>query len=134
MEIPLGVQAAVAVVGLSAYLVLSIVYRRRWDKALRVALGRRLGLDVQWRRVADSGDIPIDAWYAETDGPLGKQLGQHLAIRFADIAALVVIGVLPPLALLGLEFLGHFHGAVIGLTAFAVIPVFGVYWSRRRAA
>jgi hypothetical protein len=133
VEIPLAIQAAVAVAGLCAYLVLSIVYRRRWDKALRAALGRRLGLDVQWRKVASAGEIPTDAWYAETGGPLAKQAWQHFVVRSADIGILIVLGVLPPVALLGLEFLVHFHGAVVGATAFAVIPIFGVFWSRRRA-
>jgi len=133
MEVPLAIQVATMLAGLIAYLMISIVYRRRWDRALRASLGRRLGLDVRWARVADLGDNPRDAWYAETDGPLARQAWQGLVIRAADIAALVVLGVLPPLGLLGLEFLTDFHGAVVGATAFLIIPIFGIYWSRRRA-
>jgi len=146
MEVPLAIQVATMLAGLIAYLMLSIVYRRRWDRALRASLGltallaarrerspARLGLDVRWARVADLGDNPRDAWYAETDGPLARQAWQGLVIRAADIAALVVLGVLPPLGLLGLEFLTDFHGAVVGATAFLIIPIFGIYWSRRRA-
>ena len=88
---------------------------------------------MQWARVADLGDNPRDAWYAETDGPLARQAWQGLVIRAADIAALVVLGVLPPVGLLGLEFLTDFHAAVVGATAFLIIPIFGIYWSRRRA-
>jgi hypothetical protein len=133
MGVPLVIQVVTMMVGLTAYLVLSIVYRRRWDRALRVVLGRRMGLDVRWARVADMGENPTDNWYAETDGPLAKQAWQGLVIRAADIATLVVLGVLPPLALLGLELVTDFHGLVVGATAFLVIPIFGIYWSRRRA-
>src|SRR5215218_6897805 len=116
MAVPLGVQVATMMVGLTAYLMLSLVYRRRWDRALRAGLGRRLGLDVGWARVADLGENPRDAWYAETDGPLAKQAWQGLVIRAADIAALVVLGVLPPVALLGLEFVTEFHAGVVAAT------------------
>lgn len=133
MTTPLAVQAAVAVAGLAGYLALSIVYRRRWDGALRAALGRRMGLRVGWARVSDVGENPEDHWYAQTDGPLLRQAWQGAVVRAADIAALVVLGVLPPVALLGVEYVAGFHAAVLGGTAFLVIPIFGVFWGRRRA-
>ncbi|NUT35472.1 MAG: hypothetical protein HOV79_20660 [Hamadaea sp.] len=133
MNIPLAVQVAIAAAGLATYLALSIAYRRRWDAALRAALGRRMGLRVGWARVSDVGENPEDHWYAETDGPLARQAWQGAVVRAADLAALVVLGVLPPVALLGLAYLAGFHAAVLGGTAFLVIPVFGIFWSRRRA-
>jgi len=39
MVVPLGIQVATMLAGLIAYLILSFVYRRRWDRALRASLG-----------------------------------------------------------------------------------------------
>ena len=135
MTVPLGAQLAVSLTWLVLYIVLSVRYDRRWDARLRAALGRRIGTDVRWARVDQSGDVfsddstgGVNAWHTGGDGPLGRQLWQEAAARGAYLAVLVVLGALPPLALLGLEFLLDFHGLIVLGTAFAVIPVFSLFW------
>jgi hypothetical protein len=135
MTVPLGAQIAVSLLWLLLYVIMSVRYDRRWDARMRAALGRRLGADVRWARVDASGDAfsddatgAVNAWHADGDGPLGRQLWQEAAARGAYLAVLVVLGALPPLALLGVEFLLGFHALVVLATAFAVIPVFSLFW------
>ncbi len=135
MTVAIGAPLAVSLTWLVLYLALSVRYDRRWDAGMRAALARRIGADVRWARVDRSGDVFSDdstggvrAWHADGDGPLGRQLWQEAAARGAYLAVLVLLGALPPLALLGLEFLLDFHGLIVLGTAFAVIPIFSLFW------
>src|SRR5690349_2648927 len=112
MIIPLGVQAAFSVAWLVAYLVLSVVYHRRWDTRLRAALGAKLGLQIGWAKVNtgtdpfsdDSTSAGTYGWQGETQGSLGRQLWQAVAIRTVNILVIVLLGALPPIALLAVEY------------------------------
>ncbi|MDI1464703.1 hypothetical protein QEZ54_27400 [Catellatospora sp. KI3] len=135
MTLSVAVQIAVAIVWLGLYLVLSVRYQRSWDARMRAALGRRLGTGVGWAQSNGSGDPFTDdttagapVWRAEGTGSLGQQLWQHGVARAAQLAVMVGLGVLPAAALLGVEFLLHFHGLVVLGTALAVIAIFSLFW------
>lgn len=137
MITPLGVQAAVSAAWLIAYLVLSIVYHRRWDARLRAALGAKLGVQVGWAKVNTGTDPFSDegtsagtyGWHGETQGSLGRQLWQAAAIRTVNILVIVLLGALPPVALLAAEYFADFSWLVFYPSVFLVIPVFALYWA-----
>jgi hypothetical protein len=138
MTLPLVAQVVVSAAWLLVYVLLSVLFARRWDARMRAALGRRLGTDVRWARVDASGDPfdsegtgPTQAWHADGSGSLGRQLGQELAARGAYLAVLVLLGAAPPLGLLGVQFLLHFHALLVLATALLVIPVFSLFWLGR---
>lgn len=124
-------QAAVSVIGLLAYLAVCLAYRRKWDAGIRAALSRRLGVEVAWRRVSDSGSLPRWMWYADVDGPLGRTLRNTVAISAAQYATSALLGVLPALGLLWLELELDFHPLVLLASAFLVIPIASVFFLRR---
>jgi len=135
MNVPLGIQVGVSLAWLLAYLVLSIRYDRVWDARMRAALSRRLGTDVRWGSIGDTGDPftdsggpPTPAWVADGRGTLAQQLKQTVVLRSAQIAVMVLLGCAPAMGLLGAQILLKFHGLVVGATAFAVIAIFSLYW------
>jgi hypothetical protein len=129
------VQAVISVLWLTAYTVMSVRYQRVWDARMRASLGRRLGTDVRWARVdrnegalTEDGDPAVMAWHTDGDGPLLRQLGQGLLVRAAYLAVIVVLGAVPPLALIGLQILAGFHALVLLGSLLAVIAVFSLFW------
>src|SRR3954470_8933300 len=99
----IAMQAAVAAVGLVAYLAVCVAYRRMWDAAIRAALSRRLGVDVRWHWVASTGARPRWSWHSDADGPLGRTLRHTIVIGVTQYLTAAGLGVLPALALLWLE-------------------------------
>src|SRR5215207_8810988 len=106
MSVP--VQIAISGLWLAAYLWMSLRYQQVWDARMREALGRRLNARVGWSKVdtseaafTDDSDPPVMAWHSETDGPLMRQLGHGLVVRAAYLAVIVLLGAVPPLALIG---------------------------------
>lgn len=141
MSVP--VQIVISGVWLAAYLWMSLRYQRVWDTRLREALGRRLNTRVGWSKVdtseaalTDDSDPPVMAWHADSDGPLLRQLGQGLVVRAAYLAVVVLLGAVPPLALIGLQVLLGFHGLVLLATLVPVIAIFSLFWvgTYRRAS
>jgi hypothetical protein len=133
MSVP--VQIAISVVWLAAYLWMSLRYQRVWDASMRAALGRRLNARVGWSKVdtseaalTDDSDPAVMAWHADTDGPLLRQLGQGLVVRAAYLAVIVLLGAVPPLALIGLQVLLDFHGLVLLASLVPVIAIFSLFW------
>jgi hypothetical protein len=124
-------QAAVAAVGLVAYLAICLAYRWKWDAALRGALGRRLGTAVEWRRVGDNGTLPRWVWHSDDEGPLGRTLRNTVAIGAAQYATMALLGVLPALGLLWAQLQLDFHPLVLLASAFLVIPIASVFFLRR---
>jgi hypothetical protein len=138
MTSSLAAQIAVSTVWFTLYVVLSVLFDRRWDARMRAALGRRLGADVQWARVDASGNLletegagPTHAWHTEGSGSLGRQLGQEMAARGAYLVVLVVLGAAPPLGLLGVALLLNFHALLVLAIALLIIPVFSLFWLGR---
>jgi hypothetical protein len=127
----IALQAAVAAAGLLGYLALCVAYRGKWDATIRAALGRRLGVDVRWRWVSDSGTRPNWAWHSDAEGPLGRTLWHTTVIRTTEYATAALIGVLPALGLLWLLFQLDFHPLVVLAGAALVIPIASVFFLRR---
>ncbi|GIE85599.1 hypothetical protein [Actinoplanes regularis] len=134
VRLPLVASAVVTVAYLAVYLILSIVYHRRWDSPIRAALGRRLGTRVGWRHHAQWAD-PFSnevsggyhGWGAGPDSSLGRQL----AVNLAHLAVLVVIGVGPIALYLLVAFTGVIHPVVLWLAVFAFLPIFALFWAGR---
>ncbi|GIH03699.1 hypothetical protein Rhe02_17660 [Rhizocola hellebori] len=133
MSVP--VQIIFSAVWLVAYLLMSLRYQRVWDARMRGALGRRLNTRVGWSKVdiseaalTDDSDAPVMAWHADSDGPLLRQLGQGLLVRAAYLAVIVLLGAVPPLALIGLQVLLGFHGLVVLASLVPVIAIFSLFW------
>jgi len=129
------VQVIISVVWLAAYTVMSVRYQRVWDARMRAALGRRLGVGVRWAKVdrnegaiTDDGDPAVMAWHTDGDGPLLRQLGQGLLVRGAYLLVIVVLGALPPLALIGLQLLAGFNPLVLLASLLPVIAIFSLFW------
>ena len=127
----IALQAAVAAAGLVAYLAVCWAYRKKWDAAIRAALSRRLGVDVRWHWVSNSGMRPSWSWHSDAEGPLGRTLRHTIVIGAAQYATAAVLGVLPALALLWLEIEAGFHPLVVVASAFLVIPIASVFFLRR---
>jgi hypothetical protein len=128
-------QAIISVLWLTVYTVMSVRYQRVWDARMRAALGRRLGVDVRWAKVdgneaafTDDSDPAVMAWHTDGDGPLLRQLGQGLLVRGAYLLVIIVLGALPPLALIGLQLLAGFHPLVLLASLLAVIAIFSLFW------
>lgn len=133
MSLPLQISAAVA--GLALYLVLSLLYYRRWDASIRQWLGRRLGTEVRWSKVDAStglfegeGNVPALAWSSSSERPLHRQALDAVAIRTTQIVTMVGLGVLPAIAVLGAQILLRFHALLVLGSAIAVIAIFSLYW------
>ena len=126
----IALQAAVAAVGLLGYLAIGWAYRSKWDAVFRTALGRRLGVPVEWRWVRDSGTLPRWAWHSDADGPLGRTLWHRTAIAVAQYATAAVLGVLPALGLLWLQLQLGLHPLIVAASAFLVIPVAALLFFR----
>lgn len=128
-----ALQAVVAVVGLLGYLALCLAYRRRWDAAIRAALSRRIGADVQWRWVSNTGYRPRWQWHVDEDASLGRMAARTAVVSGTQYATMAILGALPAFALLGLELLLNFHALVLLATAFLVIPIASIFfWQRGR--
>jgi hypothetical protein len=121
---------------LLAYLVLSVVYHRRWDARLRRALGARIGSDVQWAYHRSQGD-PLSTSSEGAGGFHGWAVGedaglsQHFFVR-AAVIAVTVLGALPVvLYILIAVFAKLVHPLAAYPTIFLLLPIFGIYWSGR---
>jgi hypothetical protein len=128
-------QIVISVLWLAAYTVMSVRYQRVWDARLRAALGRRLGVNVRWAKVdgdeaalTDDSDPAVMAWHTDGDGPLLRQLGQGLLVRGAYLLVIIVLGAVPPLALIGLQLLAGFHALVLLASLLPVIAIFSLFW------
>jgi hypothetical protein len=127
----IALQAAAAAVGLVAYLAVCWAYRKKWDAAIRASLSRRLGVEVRWHWVSNSGMRPAWSWHSDADGPLGRTVWHTIVIGVTQYATAAVLGVLPALALIWVEIEAGFSALVVVASAFLVIPIASVFFLRR---
>jgi hypothetical protein len=127
------VHIGLTIVGLLAYLAISLLYHRRWDASIRAALGRRMGTTVRWSKVDGTtfmgeGDGPVAAWDAQSEGPLRRQVLEALAVRTTQVVVMVLLGAAPAVGLLLLQMALGFHPVLVLISALAVIAIFALYW------